>query len=92
MNAFQLEDETQPPVLRIDPELGKRQVDELSRLREARDSQNARDALRRLEDAAGSPANLMPAVLSAAESGATLGEISDTLRGVFGVYEEQVVC
>ena len=92
VNAFQLENETQPPVLRIDPKLEKRQVEELARLREARDSQNARDALRGLEDAAESSANLMPAVLGAAEGGATLGEISDALRGVFGVYEEQVVC
>ena len=92
VNAFQLENETQPPVLRIDPKLEKRQIEELARFKEARDSGRAREALRKLEDAAGSSANLMPAVLTAVESEATLGEISDTLRGVFGVYQEQVVC
>ena len=92
VNAFQLEDETQPPVLRIDPELEKRQIEELARFKEARDSGKAKDALRKLEDTAGSSANLMPTVLTAVESEATLGEISDTLRGVFGVYQEQVVC
>ena len=92
VNAFQLEDETQPPVLRIDPKLEKRQIEELAQFKEARDSGKAREALRKLEDAAGSSANLMPAVLTAVESEATLGEISDTLRGVFGVYQEQVVC
>ena len=92
VNDFQLEDETQPPVLRIDPALEERQIEELARFKQARDSDKTRDALRRLEDAAGSSANLMPAVLAAVESEATLGEISDTLRGVFGVYQEQVVC
>ena len=92
VNAFRLENETQPPVLRIDPKLEKRQIEELARFKQARDSGKATEALRKLEDAAGSSANLMPAVLTAVESGATLGEISDTLRGVFGVYQEQVVC
>ncbi len=92
VNDFQLEDETQPPVLRIDPALEERQIEELARFKQARDSAKTRDTLRRLEDAAGSSANLMPAVLAAVESAATLGEISDTLRGVFGVYQEQVVC
>ena len=92
VNDFQLEDETQPPVLRIDPALEERQIEELARFKQARDSDKTSDTLRRLEDAAGSSANLMPAVLAAVESEATLGEISDTLRGVFGVYQEQVVC
>ena len=92
VNAFRLENETQPPVLRIDPKLEKRQIEELARFKQARDSGKATEALRKLEDAAGSSANLMPGVLTAVESEATLGEISDTLRGVFGVYQERVVC
>ena len=67
VNAFRLEDETQPPVLRIDPTLEKRQIEELARFKEARDSGKAREALRKLEDAAGSSANLMPSVLTAVE-------------------------
>ncbi len=92
VNDFRLEEETQPPVLRIDPTLEKRQIEQIARFKQARDSAKTRDTLRQLEDAAASSANLMPAVLAAVENEATLGEISDTLRGVFGVYQEQVVC
>ena len=64
----------------------------LQRFRQARPRQSVRDALKRLEDAAVSSANLVPAVIGAVEGQATLGEIADTLRRVYGVYQENVVC
>jgi methylmalonyl-CoA mutase N-terminal domain/subunit len=51
-----------------------------------------KEAVKRLQDAAASQENLMPAVLDAVENWATVGEISDTLRGVYGTYNENVVC
>ena len=48
-------------------------------------------SLKKVEHAARSGANLMPHILTAVEAYATVGEISDTLRGVFGEYKEAVV-
>ncbi len=78
------------PILRIDPALEREQVERLERLRAARDERRARGALETLEQAARSDENLMPLILAAVESDATLGEISDGLRRAFGEYRETV--
>lgn len=92
VNAFQLETETRPSLLKIDPKLERLQIEKLARFKKSRNATKVRDVLHRLEDVAGSSSNLMPAVLNAVVAEATLGEISDALRGVLGVYKEQVVC
>ena len=91
VNQFRVEDETPIAVLRLDPERERRQAARVVSLKNSRDAVKARDSLCRLEDTANSADNLMPAVLHAVESEATLGEIADSLRQVFGVYEERVV-
>ena len=91
VNQFRVEDEAPIAVLRVDPERERRQAARVVSYKGSRDGVKARDSLRRLEDTANSADNLMPAVLHAVESEATLGEIADSLRQVFGVYEERVV-
>jgi methylmalonyl-CoA mutase N-terminal domain/subunit len=91
VNRFRVEDEPPIPILQVDPERERQQVARVAAHRDSRDGVKARDSLRRLEDTANSAENLMPAVLNAVESEATLGEIADALRDVFGVYEERVV-
>ncbi len=80
----------QPPIptFRLDPALEQLQIQRLRELRASRDSAGFAQALTRLEAAARSSDNLMPPILDAAESYATVGEISDTLRKVFGEYRE----
>jgi methylmalonyl-CoA mutase N-terminal domain/subunit len=92
VNAFRAEQERPVPILRIDPQAEKARCEQVRQFRQSRREQGAREVLRRLEDRAVSAHNLMPAVIEAVENGATLGEISDTLRRVFGAYEENVVC
>ena len=84
VNAFQVENETQPPLLKIDPEAGKRQAARVAALRERRDNAAVGAALAGLVAAARGQENLMPRILAAVEAYATLGEISDALREVFG--------
>jgi methylmalonyl-CoA mutase N-terminal domain/subunit len=60
-------------------------------LRARRDKKAWESALRKVEDAARSGDNLMPHIITAVESYATVGEISDALRRVFGEYQETVV-
>ena len=91
VNQFQAENAAPIPLLRIDPEIERAQVDRLRALRARRDAEKTKAALADVERRARSPENLMPAILAAVEAFATVGEISDTLRRVFGEYEESVV-
>jgi len=78
------EAEPTPAILRVDPEAGRRQAARVAALRERRDNAAVGAALAALEGAARGDANLLPRIVTAVEAYATLGEISDTLRHVFG--------
>jgi methylmalonyl-CoA mutase, N-terminal domain len=77
-----------PPVFRLDPALEQQQVERLRDLRASRGADRVEQILCELEGAARGSDNLMPKILAACEALATLGEISDTLRKVFGEYRE----
>jgi methylmalonyl-CoA mutase N-terminal domain/subunit len=91
VNEFQAEEARQTPTLRIDPLLEREQVARLHALRARRDAEKATATLKELERRAVNGENLLPAILSCVENYATIGEISDTLRRVFGEYQESVV-
>jgi methylmalonyl-CoA mutase N-terminal domain/subunit len=91
VNRFQGEGDRSVPVLRIDEALEGRQVERLRALRARRDKTKWESAVCAVEDAARSDQNLMPHIIHAVESYCTVGEISDTLRKVFGEYQETVV-
>ncbi|HXL20943.1 MAG TPA: methylmalonyl-CoA mutase family protein [Candidatus Dormibacteraeota bacterium] len=79
------------PTLRIDAEIERTQIARLHALRAKRDSARTQSALAELQRRAATSENLLPAILAAVESYATVGEISDALRRVFGEYQESVV-
>lgn len=91
VNRFMREDEPEIPLQRIDEALERRQVERLQALRVRRDPIRWKASIRGVEDAARDGRNLMPAILEAVESFATVGEIAGTLRNVFGEYQEAVV-
>jgi methylmalonyl-CoA mutase N-terminal domain/subunit len=91
VNRFELEEEKPIPIQRIDDALEARQVERLRALRARRDEKPWQVSLQGVEDAARSGANLMPHILAAVEASATVGEISDAMRRVFGEYHETVV-
>jgi methylmalonyl-CoA mutase, N-terminal domain len=91
VNDFIAEGERIIPTLRIEPEIERSQIARLNALRARRDSSKTQSALAELKRRAASTENLLPAILTAVESYATVGEISDALRGVFGEYQESVV-
>jgi len=86
VNEFIIPEEKPAEILRVDPAVGQRQAQKLSALRQRRDSARVRALLGRLRDAARGSDNLMPIILECVEAYATLGEICDTLREVFGEY------
>jgi methylmalonyl-CoA mutase N-terminal domain/subunit len=88
VNRFMLEQEERPILLRVDPEMGKRQAARVATLRERRDNELVQQKLRALEEGATGSANLMPLIIDAVEAYATLGEISDAMRRVFGEQRE----
>ena len=91
VNRFTLKEEKAVPIQRVDDELEHKQVERLRALRSRRDSAKWKSSLGQIESAARSSENLMPHILHAVESYATVGEISDALRKVFGEYKESVV-
>jgi len=91
VNRFAQEKENPVPIQRIDEALERKQVERLRALRAKRDASVWNSALRGVRSAAQSGENLMPKILEAVEAPATVGEISDAMRGVFGEYQETVV-
>jgi methylmalonyl-CoA mutase N-terminal domain/subunit len=91
VNDFVTEEDRTIPILRIDEEIERSQIARLNALRAKRDSVRAQSALAELQRRAATTENLLPAILAAVEAYATIGEISDGLRRVFGEYQESVV-
>jgi methylmalonyl-CoA mutase N-terminal domain/subunit len=91
MNDFVASEERSIPTLRIDSKIERNQVQRLEALRAKRDSSKTSAALAELERRARTTENLLPAILGAVEAYATVGEISDALRRVYGEYQESVV-
>jgi methylmalonyl-CoA mutase N-terminal domain/subunit len=90
VNRFQDEAGTTPPLQRIDPDGERRQVEALRRVRADRDPVAWAATLSRLEEAARGDENVMPALIDAVRAYATVGEISDRLRAVWGEHRELI--
>jgi methylmalonyl-CoA mutase N-terminal domain/subunit len=73
-------------VFRVDDSIRTHQIEKINKLRAQRDNIAVANNLKKLKEAANGSENLMPYILTAVESYATLGEIADTLRAVFGEY------
>jgi methylmalonyl-CoA mutase N-terminal domain/subunit len=86
VNEYVKEEPIAIPLLKMDPEGEKRQLERLNRIRRQRDSREVTKALKELERAAKGNENLMPYIIEAVRAYATLGEVCDVLRGVFGEY------
>jgi methylmalonyl-CoA mutase N-terminal domain/subunit len=87
LNRFQVKGEEKIPLLKVDPGMEDKQRARLKELRQTRDNAAVSQTLAQLKTAAQGADNLMPPILSAVRTLATLGEICDTLREVFGEYE-----
>ncbi len=90
VNQFKVDEEPATDILRVNPALQAQQTTRLAALRSRRDNSQVAEQRRTLRAAAEGRANLMPYIVTAVESLVTLGEICDTLREVFGEYQERV--
>jgi methylmalonyl-CoA mutase N-terminal domain/subunit len=91
VNEFQRQNEPPTPIQRIDEALERRQVERLQALRARRDAAKWAASITALKHRATDGGNLMPVILEAVESYATVGEIAGAMRQVFGEYREAVV-
>ncbi|HYO91457.1 MAG TPA: methylmalonyl-CoA mutase family protein [Pyrinomonadaceae bacterium] len=88
VNKYQMEESSEFPILVIDEGVREHQVERLQQARDRRDNGAAANSLEKLRQAARSNDNTMPATIEAVRAYATLGEICDALRDVYGLYEE----
>jgi methylmalonyl-CoA mutase N-terminal domain/subunit len=92
VNGFTIEESECPiELLRVDPNAERDQLAGLQKLKRERDNRKAKATLDRLHDTADRNQNLMPTMIDAVKAYATLGEISDVLRQVYGEYKELIV-
>jgi len=91
VNKFEAKEETPIPLLRVDPIIEKSQTEKLSKVKATRNNEKVKACLKLLHNAALGNDNLMPLIIDCVKEYASLGEICDTMRGVFGEYKENVV-
>ncbi len=87
VNKFVAEETNDTPLLRVDDSIRQVQSEKLKALRAKRDNEKVQQCLSAIKEAAGTTQNLMPLVIDAVENLCTLGEISDTLRSVWGEFK-----
>ena len=87
VNEFVTEEEMPITTLKVDPEVRKRQIERLNKVKKERDNKKVEEALNKLRKAAEKGENIMPATFEAIKNYATIGETSNILREVFGEYK-----
>ncbi|MBW2143132.1 MAG: methylmalonyl-CoA mutase [Deltaproteobacteria bacterium] len=90
VNILTKEAEDAPEIFQIDPEVEKKQIESLHRLKRERDSERVAETLSMVKEAAQGDGNLVPPIIEAVKAYATEGEICDVLRDVFGEYKPEM--
>ena len=91
VNEYTTEEHEKVPLLKIDPKVEEEQIARLQKLRRERDNKKVKEILEKLRVEAEKGVNLMPTIIEAVKAYATLGEICDVLREVYGVYREMII-
>jgi len=91
VNKFQIEEPPVEGLLRVDMTIQEKQIEKLKKIKDNRDNTKVKNILSELEKKAKGNSNLMPTILEAVKSYASIGEITNTLRKVFGEYKENIV-
>lgn len=91
VNKYETKEETPMKLLKVDPDVQKRQEGRLKALKEERDNKKVEELLGEIKRVAEGDENIIPPIIEAVKAYATLGEICDVLRDVFGEYKEQTV-
>ena len=90
VNQFQSEEETMKDLLKVNPKIEKQQIKKLEEVKISRKENEVKEKLNDLKEAANSDKNVMPLILECVKSYATLGEVCDQLRDIFGEYKDSI--
>jgi methylmalonyl-CoA mutase N-terminal domain/subunit len=91
VNKFTVDEDLDVKLLEIDESVEKKQIERLKKLRRERDNEKVKQMLDRVREVARSDENIMPVLIETVKTYATVGEITDALRDVFGEYKEPVL-
>jgi len=91
VNKFTIEEELKIPILKVDPEVQRRQIERLRKVKAERDNEAVKEALEWLRSAAENDENVMPPIMEAVKSYATIGEIMGVLKEVYGTYKKPII-
>ncbi|SHF09300.1 methylmalonyl-CoA mutase [Thermoanaerobacter uzonensis DSM 18761] len=91
LNKFQIEEEPPKGLLKVNPAVEELQKQKIAKVKEMRNNTSVKKTLEALKKAAEGDDNLMPWILDAVREYATLGEITDVLRSIFGEYQQQII-
>lgn len=91
VNEFTTEEEVPFQLLKVDEAIERKQIEKLRKIKQSRNNTQVKQALENVRKAANTDENLLPPILEAVKTYATLGEICDVLRQEFGEYEEQPI-
>ena len=91
MNKYKTEKDPKQELLKVDPQVGEMQKEKLVKIKEERDNDAVKENLENLRKACKTDENVMPHIISAVKEYATLGEICDVMRDIFGEYEQSVM-
>ena len=86
VNKFTGEEAPLKDIFTVDDSIRQLQIDKINKVKSERDNEKVALLLKKLDESARADVNLMPVILESAEAYATLGEIADTMRGVFGEF------
>lgn len=90
VNQYQIKEEAPKGLLKVNPEVGRRQISKLVELKSSRDNHKVKQTLEELKQKAATEENLVPYILQCVKAYSTLGEICKVLREVFGEYKPQI--
>ncbi|HEY0090635.1 MAG TPA: methylmalonyl-CoA mutase family protein, partial [Candidatus Lokiarchaeia archaeon] len=91
VNEFQLREPCTTPLLKIDESVAKQQINKLKNLKKERNNKKVKEYLDKLKEAAKGKENLMPYILNCVREYASIGEIMETLKVIFGTYHEDSI-
>jgi methylmalonyl-CoA mutase N-terminal domain/subunit len=90
VNKYEIEEDTQPEILKVDEEVQKRQRNRLAEVKDERDDAAVEEALDDIETAIENNENVMPAIIEAVKRYATMGEIMNVFEAEYGAYQERI--
>jgi methylmalonyl-CoA mutase N-terminal domain/subunit len=91
VNRFKIEEDLRIPLLKVDPEVQRRQIERLKKVKAERDNKAVKENLEWIRSCCENNENVMPAVFEAVKSYATIGEIMGTFKQVYGTYRKPII-